>query len=109
MQINCVRSGKIELYEDESYLLEIKSNKITINATTDLGALHALETLLQLLQNNSNSYYFPMSKISDFPRFTWRGLMIDVARHFHACRCYKKKFGWNGSCKNECFSLAFSR
>ena len=82
LQINCSRSGKTELYEDESYSLDITSNKITINATTDIGALHALETLLQLVQNNANSFYFPVSKTSDFPRFTWRGLMIDGARHF---------------------------
>jgi hexosaminidase len=82
LQINCIRSGKIELYEDESYLLDVTSNKITINATTDIGALHGLETLLQLLQNNTSSFYFPVSKTSDFPRFTWRGLMIDGARHF---------------------------
>lgn len=82
LQINCKRNAKIELYEDESYSLEVTANKIMINATTDVGALHALETLLQLLQNNSNSFYFPISKVSDFPRFTWRGLMIDVSRHF---------------------------
>ena len=82
LQINCVRAAEIELYEDESYLLDVTPNKITISATTDVGALHALETLLQLVQNNSNSFYFPVSKISDFPRFTWRGLMIDGARHF---------------------------
>jgi hexosaminidase len=34
------------------------SNKITINATTDLGALHGLETLLQLMQNNGSSFIF---------------------------------------------------
>lgn len=82
LQINCIRSGKIELYEDESYSLDITANKISINATTDIGALHGLETLLQLLQNDSNSFYFPVSKITDAPRFTWRGLMIDGSRHF---------------------------
>ncbi|HQF12063.1 MAG TPA: glycoside hydrolase family 20 zincin-like fold domain-containing protein, partial [Paludibacteraceae bacterium] len=59
LQINCTQSGKIGINEDESYQLEIKSDKIIINATSDLGAMHAIETVLQLLQNNSNSYYFP--------------------------------------------------
>ena len=90
LQINCVQSGKIGLYEDESYQLDIQTNKITINATSDLGALHGLETLLQLLQNNSTSYYFPTAKITDLPRFTWRGLMIDVARHFQPIDVIKK-------------------
>jgi hexosaminidase len=82
LQINCTRNGKIEINEDESYRLTVTSNRIAIDAATDLGALHGLETLLQLLQNNSTSYYFPIVEISDAPRFTWRGLMIDAARHF---------------------------
>ena len=90
LQINCTKSGKIALYEDESYHLDISQNKITINATTDLGALHGLESLLQLLQNNSTSFYFPNSQISDFPRFTWRGLMIDAARHFQPVDVIKR-------------------
>jgi hexosaminidase len=52
--VNCERKGRVGLNEDESYQLSIVSNKITINATTDLGALHGLETLLQLMQNNSS-------------------------------------------------------
>ncbi|WP_291153769.1 beta-N-acetylhexosaminidase [Flavobacterium sp. UBA7680] len=90
LQINCDKNGKIGLYEDESYSVDIKSNKITINATSDLGALHGLETLLQLLQNDSKSFYFPVSQISDFPRFTWRGLMIDAARHFQPVDVIKR-------------------
>ncbi|TCN58986.1 beta-N-acetylhexosaminidase [Flavobacterium circumlabens] len=90
LQINCTKSGKIALYEDESYHLDISQNKITINATSDLGALHGLETLLQLLQNNGTSFYFPNSQISDFPRFTWRGLMIDAARHFQPVDVIKR-------------------
>ncbi|MDR6844417.1 family 20 glycosylhydrolase [Flavobacterium granuli] len=103
LQINCVRSGKIELYEDESYLLDVTPNKITINATTDVGALHGLETLLQLLQNNSNSFYFPVSKISDFPRFTWRGLMIDGARHFMPVDVIKRNLDGMAAVKMNVF------
>jgi len=90
LQINCEKSGKIGLYEDESYSLDIKSSKITINATSDLGALHGLETLLQLLQNDSKTFYFPVSQISDFPRFTWRGLMLDASRHFQPVDVVKR-------------------
>ncbi|CAN1556316.1 Chb N-acetyl-beta-hexosaminidase [Flavobacteriaceae bacterium] len=103
LQINCIGSGKIDLYEDESYLLDITKNKITINATTDLGALHALETLLQLLQNDSNSFYFPVSKISDFPRFTWRGLMIDAARHFMPVDVIKRNLDGMAAAKMNVF------
>lgn len=103
LQINCVRNGKIGLNEDESYQLEIKSNKIIINSTSDLGALHALETLLQLLQNNSNSYYFPTGSITDFPRFTWRGLMIDAARHFQPIDVIKRNLDGMASMKMNVF------
>ncbi|MDI1303531.1 MAG: family 20 glycosylhydrolase [bacterium] len=103
LQINCVRNGKVGINEDESYQLEIKSNKIIINATTDLGALHALETLLQMLQNNSTSYYFPTAIITDLPRFTWRGLMIDVARHFQPVAVIKRNLDAMAAVKMNVF------
>ncbi|WP_426064869.1 beta-N-acetylhexosaminidase [Flavobacterium sp. DSP2-3-1] len=103
LQINCVRNGKIEINEDESYELKISSNQITINATSDLGALHGLETLLQLLQNNSTSYYFPVVEISDSPRFTWRGLMIDAARHFQPVDVIKRNLDAMASMKMNVF------
>ena len=76
------RLGELVLNEDESYKLEVASDKIKINAVTDIGVVYALETLYQLVANNSEYYYFPEVKIGDGPRFPWRGLMIDVARHF---------------------------
>ncbi|MGO4904046.1 beta-N-acetylhexosaminidase [Flavobacterium sp. W20_MBD1_R3] len=103
LQINCVRNGKIEINEDESYQLTITANKIIINATNDLGALHGLETLLQLLQNNSTSYYFPVIEISDSPRFTWRGLMIDAARHFQPVDVIKRNLDAMASMKMNVF------
>jgi hexosaminidase len=103
LQINCVRNGKIEINEDESYQLTITSNKIIINASNDLGALHGLETLLQLLQNNSTSYYFPVVEISDSPRFTWRGLMIDAARHFQPVDVIKRNLDAMASMKMNVF------
>ncbi|MDQ6471857.1 family 20 glycosylhydrolase [Flavobacterium sp. LHD-80] len=103
LQINCTKSGKIGLYEDESYHLDVKQNKITINATSDLGALHGLETLLQLLQNNNNSFYFPNTQISDFPRFTWRGLMIDASRHFQPVDVIKRNIDGLAAMKMNVF------
>jgi hexosaminidase len=103
LQINCAQNGKIGLYEDESYHLEINSAKITINAKSDLGALHALETLLQMLQNNSVSYYFPLASIADFPRFSWRGLMIDAARHFQPVEVIKRNLDAMAAMKMNVF------
>lgn len=80
--IKCNRPAKIELYEDESYQLKISQNKIEIFSETDKGAMYAIETLLQTLKADASGYYFPGYSIDDKPRFPWRGLMIDVSRHF---------------------------
>lgn len=103
LQINCSQSGNVGINQDESYQLEINANKITINAPSDLGAMHGLETLLQLLQNNSNSYYFPTATILDFPRFTWRGLMIDAARHFQPVDVIKRNLDAMAAMKMNVF------
>jgi hexosaminidase len=82
MLIDVKRSGKVELGEDESYYLEITNSRIRLTAETDLGAMHGLETLLQLLAAEEKGYYFPCTVIKDYPRFAWRGLMLDASRHF---------------------------
>lgn len=71
-----------QLGNDESYKLTINKNNIIIKAQSDIGAMRALETLYQLVQNDSTNYFFQTLEITDNPRFTWRGLMIDVSRHF---------------------------
>ncbi len=80
--IYVLSEGRVVLGEDESYKLLIEENSINVHAPTDLGAMHAMETFLQLLQADEEGYYLPMVEINDEPRFQWRGLMMDVARHF---------------------------
>ena len=72
----------LELGNDESYELEVLANKISLKARTDLGALRGLSTLKQLITVQNGAYGFPQVKIKDKPRFPWRGLMLDVSRHF---------------------------
>lgn len=88
--INCSNEGKIDINQDESYTLEITEKNIFINAHSDLGAMHALETLLQLVTIDGNQFVFPSVKIEDNPRFSWRGLMIDSARHFQPIEVIKR-------------------
>ena len=76
------RAGRLLPGEDESYRLNIRPSGAVLQAETDIGAMRGLETLLQLLQADSSGYFFPAVKIQDAPRFTWRGLLIDVSRHF---------------------------
>jgi hexosaminidase len=68
---------------DESYSITVTNDRINLKAPTTLGALYGLETILQLLtKTKEGGSYFPLVTIKDAPRFSWRGLMIDVSRHF---------------------------
>ncbi len=71
-----------ELGEDESYTLEVSPSRATLTAPTPLGALHGLETFLQLVEPTPAGFAVPVVNITDAPRFAWRGLLIDVSRHF---------------------------
>jgi len=71
-----------ELGEDESYILEVSATGAKLNAPTPLGTLHGLQTFLQLVEVSPEGFAAPAVTINDRPRFPWRGLMIDSARHF---------------------------
>lgn len=82
LELMCYRPGELKLGEDESYRLRISTREMILEAETELGLMHGLETWLQLLESDDEGYYFPAVLIEDDPRFPWRGLMIDVCRHF---------------------------
>jgi hexosaminidase len=71
-----------ELGEDESYTLEVTADGAKLNAATPLGTMHGLQTFLQLVEPGAAGFDVPVVTINDQPRFPWRGLMIDVGRHF---------------------------
>jgi hexosaminidase len=74
----------------EGYTLSVKSTGIVIKANQPAGLFYGLQTLLQLLPKEIESskpvkgisWTVPVVEITDYPRFGWRGLMFDVARHF---------------------------
>lgn len=68
--------------EDESYHLNVTPSQINLTAATDVGAMRGMETLLQLVTMREGSCRVPVVKVDDRPRFRWRGLMLDVIRHF---------------------------
>ena len=78
------------LGEDESYALKITGEKITLRSKTTVGAMRGLETFLQLLRGDEKGFYFPAVVIEDSPRFPWRGLLIDVARHYQPIHVLKR-------------------
>jgi hexosaminidase len=71
-----------EVGEDESYVLEVGANGAKLTAPTALGTLRGLQTFLQLVDVFPDGFAAPSVTIQDKPRFPWRGLMIDSARHF---------------------------
>ncbi|HEX2960732.1 MAG TPA: family 20 glycosylhydrolase [Ignavibacteriales bacterium] len=101
--INCQRPGEVKLNEDESYTLEVTPGKVTLNATDDLGALRGLETFVQLLSVDQDGYYIPCLKIEDNPRFQWRGLMMDAARHFMPVDVVKRNIDGMAAVKMNVF------
>ena len=67
---------------DERYQLTITPQGVVLNAETRFGALRGMETLLQLIRNDGGHTALPLVRISDAPRFPWRGVLLDSARHF---------------------------
>ncbi|HUF04914.1 MAG TPA: family 20 glycosylhydrolase [Aridibacter sp.] len=90
--IETERAGAMppRLGEDESYLLDVTSERAVLKAPTSTGILRGLETFLQLVRRDSEGFYLPGVEIRDKPRFPWRGLLIDVARHFQPMHVLKR-------------------
>jgi hexosaminidase len=68
--------------EDESYKLTVTPASVDLTAATDVGAMHGMETFLQLVTTGNGACRLPAVTIDDAPRFPWRGFMLDVSRHF---------------------------
>jgi hexosaminidase len=68
--------------EDESYQLDVTPDGARLKAATVAGALHGLETFAQLVVPGAEGFQVPAIHIEDRPRFPWRGLMLDVSRHW---------------------------
>jgi hexosaminidase len=71
-----------KLGEDESYELTVSDSAASLDAPTTLGVLRGLQTFLQLVQITPTGFAVAAVAIKDQPRFPWRGLLIDVSRHF---------------------------
>lgn len=82
--LNCERAGETvqSVREDESYQLDVTPQQARVTAPTPVGVLRGIETFLQLVGRDAQGPSAPAVHIIDRPRFPWRGLMIDVARHW---------------------------
>lgn len=74
-----------------AYNMEVRKDAILINGDNANGVFYGIQTLIQLLPlEKSSSLSVPYVEISDFPRFQYRGLHLDVARHFFPVEYVKK-------------------
>ncbi len=74
---------------DESYKLIVNKKGIEISAETEVGLFYAIQTLIQLTEQNPDR--LPFIEIEDSPRFAYRGAHIDVSRHFFSLDFLKKQ------------------
>ena len=86
---------------DEAYILEIKGDKIEIKAKKDKGWMYGLITLSQIIRQSG----FPLIQmtINDEPKFAYRGMHLDVARHFFSLADVKKYLDYLASYKFNYF------
>jgi len=92
---------KTEGVGDEGYLLNVSSSSVVLSANTKTGILYGIQTLLQAMQPKSassmqmqpksaSSMQIPAMTVKDFPRFQYRGMHLDVGRHFYPVSFVKK-------------------
>lgn len=79
----------------DAYHLDVNANKIIISSSSNEGLFYGVQTLLQLLPETksepvSQGFLIPQLSINDYPRFQYRGMHLDVGRHFFDVDFVKK-------------------
>lgn len=96
--IRLVRDASLSQLGDEGYRLDVRPGGITIRARSAAGAFYALQSVRQLLPAEiyrdapirQTAWVVPAVDIEDIPRFVWRGMHLDVSRHFQPKEFVKK-------------------
>lgn len=105
LTVECKAAGESmpSLRADESYTLEVTPQQARISAATSAGALRGIETFLQLIEPDQTGFTVPALRIDDKPRFSWRGLMIDAARHWQPVDVIKRNLDGMAAVKLNVF------
>ena len=90
IKVSGKKNGSINIYTDpsigneEAYVLEIKKNRIDVTGASPKGVFYALQSLRQMVpaEKGVSGYDIPAVIIKDSPAFSYRGVMLDVVRHF---------------------------
>ena len=88
-----IRFVRKQGFSAEGYALAATPDSVTISATTDAGLLYGAVTAWQLATGDKPSL-IPAVTIRDQPRFAWRGLMLDSARHFQSPGFVRRLIDW---------------
>ena len=84
LRVGCRAAGAEwpALGEDESYQLDVTGDGARLSAANVTGIQRGLATFVQLISPGADGFGVPAVHIEDRPRFPWRGLMLDVSRHW---------------------------
>jgi hexosaminidase len=87
--LSCVKGKDLN---GEAYRLKIQKERITVEASTPQGMYHGLQTFRQLVLSEfkDGELILPCVEIADYPRFSWRGFMLDCSRYFYSVPFIKK-------------------
>ena len=96
---------KTETIGDEGYLLNVSPTHVSITANTKAGIVYGLQSLIQLLpQIRTNAALIvPCLNITDYPRFKYRGMHLDVCRHFFSADMVREYINLMASYKFNTF------
>lgn len=75
---------------DEAYQIVVNQNTITINGSSEAGVFYGIQTLRKATPVGNVDVSYPGVTINDEPRFGYRGMMLDIARHFEPVEFVKK-------------------
>jgi hexosaminidase len=92
LRVECLAAGPDypTLGEDESYTLDVTPQNARLQAVNISGALRGLATFAQLVTPGPDGFQAAATHIEDRPRFPWRGLMLDVSRHWMPMEVVKR-------------------
>jgi N-acetyl-beta-hexosaminidase len=85
----------------EAYEIAVDEASVVVTGADAAGLFYGVQTLAQLVRRDGDAWVIPAVTIADVPRFAYRGVMLDVARHFHSVETVK-------SCIDRAASLKFN-
>jgi len=108
--LHCDHAGEEiqSVREDESYKLDVTPQQARVAASTPVGLMRGVETFLQLVELDAQGFGAPAVHITDHPRFPWRGLMIDVCRHWMPMEVLQRNIDAMAAMKLNVFHLHLS-